>query len=321
MKKKIISLILAVCMTLGLAACNNAPVNGAGNEAGKDEEGKEGDAGMGLNFDLFSGADTDTNATSEIMTVTINGEKYDLSDEFQKVVGEMVKNGLQPIEPSQMIEYDENGKYLKVYKLSDYTDSITVIFARESSIISFNPEICPIIVDEYLFYEKYNCTFKTADGITQDSDEDDLKELEGYVPYRGIRGVRGEACIALYVDGKIVDLEEYRDEYEAWLKDAEEEGTASASKNRLDAKYYPLYSRMQEICSLDSIERCIELPYLEEEMLLTFAMQEACEKLEAKEIESFDIVHYSYEPEGMAVQFYHYYYDENWNSSKFRREE
>lgn len=321
MKRKIIALVMAICVAVGAAGCGDAAENGGSirNDRNAEDDGRIENGGSAGN-----GESTENGGSkgSGISIITIDGEKYDLSGDFQKVVSKLVKNGLHPIEEARYYEYDEDGRYLKVWKPSDFTDSTVLVFARESSIITFNPEICPIIVDEYLFFEKYNCTFKTADGITQDSDEDDLKELEGYVPYRGIRDIDSEACIALYVDGKIVDLEEYRDEYEAWLKDAEEEGPKSASGKRLDAKYYPWGSRMQEICLFDSIESCRERVFdLEEEILLAFAVQEACEKLEAKKIKSFDIVHYGYEPEGMAVQFYHYYYDENWDSSKFRREE
>lgn len=321
MKRKIIALVMAICVAVGAAGCGDAAENDGSirNDRNAEDDGRFENGGSAGN-----GESTENGGSkgSGISIITIDGEKYDLSDDFQKVVGKMVKNGLQPIDDTMapLRTYDEDGKYSKAWDFSDYTDSTILVLGRERPIM-LNTEICSIIVDRYIFTGKYNCIFETADGITQDSDEDDLKELEGYVPYRGIIQVKSEGCRALYVDGKIVDLEEYRDEYEAWLKDAEEEGTASASKNRLDAKHYPSYSRMQEICSLDSIERCIELPYLEEEMLLTFAVQEACEKLEAKKIKSFDIVHYSYEPEGMMVEFEHYYYDENWDSSKFRREE
>lgn len=315
MKKRIISLILAVCMTLGLAACNNAPVTGAG----KDEEGKEGDAGLGLNFDLFSGAGTDTNATSEIMTVTINGEKYDLSDDFQKVVGEMVKNGLQPMNPQYMKIYDENGKYMNHRDTSDLQNAF---YAWE---VSYAPtlEFSTIIVDRYEFRNswKHDYTFETVDGITQDSDADDLEVLEGYQPCRGLLDLKRDACRAIYVDGKIVDLEEYRDVYEEWLKEAEENGYSAAFEKYLTGLYANELILGFPYHTVNVEDYAEQISYLEKNMLMAFAYQEAAEALEAGEIRSVDIIWYEENSEGLNVNYIHYYSDENWDRDKFRPEE
>ena len=63
MRKKLISLVLAVSMILGLTACGgNSPC-----------------------------------------TITIEGKKYDLSDDFQDVVSEMVKNDISVVAMMRMM--------------------------------------------------------------------------------------------------------------------------------------------------------------------------------------------------------------------------
>lgn len=101
------------------------------------------------------------------MTVTIEGNRYDLSGEFLEIVAQMAKDGFC-VKNSMLIlvqAYDENG---------------TV----------YGP-------DEYL------------------------------------------SALALYVDGSLIDLEEYRDEYETWLKDVEKLGASAAYTLHLSyARYY-----------------------------------------------------------------------------------
>lgn len=302
MKRKLIALLMAICcVAAGLAGC--------GDDGGNDRSEKSTDKDISLK-NIFGGG-------SEISVVTIEGEKYDLSEDFQKVVRKMAKNGLYPVDIRSYYVYDEDGKYSKKSNSSDFQDSAIRFIVGEMPLVN-NIELCSIIYDVYEFGARFDCTFETPDGITQDSDEDDLKELEGYVPYRGIVRSDVKACIALYVDGKIVDLEEYRDEYEAWLKDAKEEGFENAMHERVDGKHIPKFSPIRSV----DIETAMEIEtYFENDMLLVFAVQEACEKLEAKKIDSFDIVRYAYEPEGMMVEFGHYFYDENWDYNKFRQEE
>lgn len=323
MKRKLIALLMAICcVTAGFAGCGDADGNDRSEKStdkdrsekstDNDKSEKSTDNDISLK-NIFGGG-------SGISVVTVEGEKYDLSDDFQKVVGKMAENGLYPVDDLKGVVYDEDGKWLKEWNSSDYTDSAIDISVMELPRGSESA----IIYDKYTFGGYYDCTFETSDGITQDSDEDDLKELEGYVPYKNIVNVDSEACIALYVDGKIVDLEEYREEYEEWLKDAKEEGVKNAMNERVDVNYTATCCQVSRYLSLNvELETAMEeVPYFENDMLLVFAVQEACEKLVAGKIDSFDTVRYACVlPQGIMFEFVHYFYDENWDYNKFRKEE
>lgn len=69
---------------------------------------------------------------------------------------------------------------------------------------------------------------------------------------------------------------------------------------------------------VDDIEVCEEeILYLEETVLMAFTLDATCNALEAKEIQSFDIMCYDAQESEMIVNFSHYYYDEDSSLEKF----
>lgn len=299
MKKRISSMILAACMTLALGACGS-----------------------------FSTDEVKTG--TEIMTVTLDGKEYDLTDDMQQVVGKMVKNGLnahQIVYPNTA--YDENGK---IYSISiiDFPDT-NLLYADEFP-LCMSIENSPIVVDVYEFgsFHKGSVTFKTADNITQKSDDNDLKKLEDFVPMYPAMG-SGDNCavyIALYADGENVDLQMYGDAYDAFVKEAECTDISSALESRLDKKYF-FRGGLLFLDSSDWYDGNMSIEDFEknhshfrENIMLYSAAQEKFEALETGKIGSVDIVRYNYKTDEkdspmMWVDYYHYYADENWDRNKF----
>lgn len=322
MKKKVISTILAVCMVLALGACGSS----ASDEGKSDAESSE--QSTGQSTDLLSQKDD----KRESMTVIVDGKEYDLTGDFQQVVGKMVKDGLNPISTGtiNLTGYDEKGK---LYKLSiQDLPQTNLFYVNETSILDAI-ENCPIVVDSYMFGSRNeeSATFETADNITQESDDHDLEMLEDIVPVNQFMlgyGDNDVVYMALYADGEKVDLQIYRDAYDEFVKEAEESDVGSAIKNRFNMKY--IYRGISFINSSTWYDGNMSIEELEEKyshfretIMFYSAVQEKVEALEAEEIESVDIVRYTYkysaetDSSSMLVDYYHHYVDENWNKNKF----
>lgn len=283
MMKKIIAILIVTCATMGLVACGG----------------------------------------KEISQVTMNGKKYNLSGDFQDVVGEMTKNGITVIDSLSMIVYDDDGKYGRKVTTQMIRDGLEdVCFANET--LNVNPASdSKIVVASYQLRSAVISNFKTMDGITEESDADDIAKLEGYVPQRGILKVDGQTYAAVYIDGEKVDLEEYENEAEDWIDCASEKGAAFAMD-----KYFPdlrecipanckLLNSIYYVNQFQTNDFSDEKLFLQEELSIAFAAREAGEMLYDEEIDSFDIVVYEHTGEEIWVYYYHYYYDENWDVKKF----
>ena len=127
----------------------------------------------------------------KIATVTIDGDKYVLTGDFQEVVGSMVKKGLNVQEIVGYHIYDEEGKFsdAKIEKGVDYIRASEKVYYeewKEGSLI--NSEFC-ILGSQSDFESKW--------GVTSDSDEKDLKELEGFIKVDAYRAGR-ENRVALF---------------------------------------------------------------------------------------------------------------------------
>ena len=276
---------MAMCMSIAVSGCGNVTKYGGSNDR------------------YFS-------------DLTIDGEKYDLSEEFQAVVGNMVENGIYVVDVRTSIAYDENGKYVnKNQEELDVSDIKCCVGEYKSTNMPDVHTIC----DMYELSYPDDCEFMTVDGVDQDFDDEDLEELEGYISIGGITNSNEESYIALYMDGKRVDLEEYRDTYEEWLEEAEKTDFQGASEKYLDLQHIPetyylltgnnVYSNLEFGKS--------DYPYFEEEMLFTFAEQEADKALEAGKIQSFEVVRYGYIGGEMSFSYCYYFYDEDWDYKKF----
>lgn len=240
----------------------------------------------------------------------------------------MTKNGLNILNPYAItIEmYDENGKLYKV-PLEDVSEINTNnVYAGETPVYG-DIEYSPIVEAWYEFDGVGNgrySTFETADGITGESDDDDLKMLEDFIPV----GIRDDNVVymALYADGEKVDLQMHRDAYDEFVKEAEESDVASAHRNRLflavggrSVMARRSISWYQPDMSIEELER--EVSHVRENIMFYSAVKEKFEALEAKKIDSVDVVVYDYGRMNgswrMEDDYLHYYVDENWDKSKF----
>ena len=87
----------------------------------------------------------------------------------------------------------------------------------------------------------------------------------------------------------------------------------------LSRKYGSLLEGYDESMSIEEFEKAHS--HLRENIMFYSAVHEKFEALEAKEIDSVDIVKYEYyKPQDswmMQAEYLHYYVDENWDYSKF----
>ena len=87
----------------------------------------------------------------------------------------------------------------------------------------------------------------------------------------------------------------------------------------LSRKYGSLLEGYDESMSIEEFEKAHS--HLRENIMFYSAVQEKFEALEAKEIDSVDIVIYDYNKTMdswmMQADYLHYYVDENWDASKF----
>ena len=275
MKKRIVSLVLAVGMVFGLTAC------GGGAGAAKDNP----------------------------MVVTIGGNQYDLTGDFREVVGQMVKDGIV-VYDSELNEdwsywyYDENAQLTVSEESGQLLASEKPIYLYENT---------DLIVSRYDLSRKV--PFETVDGITETSTKEELESVENYTQM-------GFAYYALYMDGKMVDPEAFRDTLEEYLDATEEKPMSEATE-----QFFPqgrcmnfadirLYQQMTQNAYVgrefrNRIEQ-EQQPYTETVLLFMLATEEAYRLLTEGKIETYDIIIY-----GGGVFYEHYSYDPDWDESQF----
>ncbi len=302
MKKKALCLLLGVGMVLGLAAC------GAGG-----------------------------GSASKVLTLKWDGDKYDLSGDFQKVVGKMVEDGHVVVGSRNNGLFDEDGKFagsaMKVLTSGELDDGLCYAFEAP---IDMSMQVSSLIESFYSigFREE---EYETADGITGESSRSDIKDLDGYVKVRQQRG--GEAFAAMYMDGKRVDLDEYEDKLDDYLDMLNEEGVAEAKKEFFPTPIVGIFQYavpgsmgMKAVMTGGDGQ---EVDYKEmfreyqsqwgAENMLTMALvaQEAAEALEDGDIKSYSVIVYEYfDDDGedkVQTSIYIYTYDEDYDIGKFQK--
>lgn len=300
MKKKISAMCMLVLMIIGLTSCGQS-------------------------------------SASKIATITLEGIEYDLSGNFQEVVGSMVADGIEV--RSYFLDhamglpytiYDENGK---IYQVDSINNKISHINAKEEKVAitegpleMFEKEVS-LVVKTYWFDTGYN-DYVSFEGIDEDSDKDDLVQLvenkcfseRNYIIY-----YKNYTCGALYINGKAVDISQYEEDYENWVKDFDKYGYEKAvEKNFPDiiycynaspfwkAKFLKFYDEFEEL--EETVTEKLNIP-VKQEILLSFALQDAGEMLEDGEIDSYVVIRYEleedYEDVPILMEYTEYYLDEN----------
>lgn len=308
MKKKVIALCLAVGMIIGVTGCGTS--------------------------------------TSKVATIELEGIQYDLSGDFQEVVGSMVADGIEV--RSYFLEhaaglpytvYDEEGKIIEVKSVDN---KISHIQAREAQVqittewlMEKNDEDVPLIVKTFWFDTDYN-NYKSADGIDGTSDKDDLTglvEKKGFSERDRIIFYKNYTCGVLYINGEAVDITQYEEDYEDFVDDFDDDGYEKAVE-----KHFPGIRYCYDACDFwrmdylklsgdfdelkESCEDILNIP-VKEELLLSFALQDAGEMLEDGDIDSFVIIRYEleedYEEVPILMEYTEYYLDEDWGTEKFEK--
>ncbi len=161
--------------------------------------------------------------------------------------------------------------------------------------------------------------YQSFEGIHNGSSLKDVDALGGYMKCFAFFGYHNECRGALYVDGKRVDLSDYKDKFEDWRNSFEQNGLrASIEKefSELQYSYFavgPLISDRALVCSDydELVALCEEMHYpLEESIIMAYALQDAGDKLAAGKIDSYSIIRYEEMPDYGMIMIYDEFYFE-----------
>ena len=312
MKKIVISLLLIASMMFGMVACGGSSKND-NTEAGTDNANAEGsDAETDHIFDNDA---LEENIVAEMgILVRINGNEYDLTDDFKTLAGQMAKDGLNVLDCYMGGLYDENGE-----RIPNSNGTPPEGVRVQAGNVPLNRRFSPIMRQMFYLYPQDN-EYEAASGICFNSSKEDLENLDGYMYYNGRMILRPhlmekDTYYALYVDGKMVDLEEYRDEFDAWRADMDALGTEAAFLIHMGEGSLFAVNQIFELGRMGEFQQ-IEAYFSEEgsmaesRILLAFAALDAGRRLENKEISAYDIIEYSYvEEKGVFMCVEHFYLD------------
>ncbi len=252
----------------------------------------------------------------KIATVTIDGDKYVLTGDFQEVVGSMVKKGLNVYETLTGNIYDEEGKF------SDAMIEKDVDYLRASENVYYEEWKEGSLINSEFWILGIQFDFESNWGITSDSDEKDLKELEGFIKADAYRA-GGENRVALFVDGEMVDFSEYSDDYKEWLKLVKEEGIYAGVNEpyRMGDTFYQIlhYYHQFGIEDIDAfIEKYEKSGYsFKKTVTLQLAIDDTIQKMEEGEATTCSIVSFGLVHEDMAMKYVNFYYDADYDELKF----
>lgn len=143
--------------------------------------------------------------TKSANIIEIEGHKYDLSQDFVEVATSMAKDGLIVYDAySSGGIFTDEGEWRK--------PSIKEAgMARSSNLYAWSKSYAN---DSYHIsgfeFDYNNSNFKTVDNIAFQSTAEDLQNLEGYISCYNTGDDEQIARVALYEDGKLIDLGKYR---------------------------------------------------------------------------------------------------------------
>lgn len=238
--------------------------------------------------------------------ITINGKEYDLSGDFQEVVGTMVRDGLVVTGGSGGGLYDEQGRGSNV-RAEEYD-----IYAMRSIGI-FNglqelPGLGSFVGKHYGFInmEELNVVSKlgisSVKGVEQNIDTTAFLEM-GSFHSGGHRVDMGYVCV--FVNGNALDFSEYEDKLEEIKKKEVERTFLLDNFSRMSViSYGVLRNDVFKLCrDYDDIkktaERCGYQP--DENILLQLALEDVSERVEAGNIDKIAIVSLGLSEEGNIV--------------------
>lgn len=298
MKKKIIATLLVLCLACSATACG-------GSE-------------------------------KKISVVTVEGKEYDLTGEFQNVVGTMVKNGTRVASVSGNWNlYGEDGNM--VSDSSALEEGYDIAAGEWDQTDRFAPEKKEQLVAErgYFIRTDFYLDDMEENGIVSDLGISSVKSVEKnideemFLEIEGgnsayINGTRG--YVGVFVDGEALDFSDYEDELE------ELKGYTVTGNGGLVGERFPdmsaisigllcgdlfrgcrTYDELKEIMDKRSLS-------LENELLVWFALADAYERLEDGKADHFAFVSFGvYDEKGTVNMSYHqFFFDKTWSEEKFR---
>ncbi len=301
MKRKLLSVVLAGCMVLGLVSC-----------------GSQGE---------------------KAVTVVLEGNTYDMSEDFQEVVGTMASDGINVIYLYSGIDrmiYDEDGMLVmaedfdnddpNLYAIERYVTSSPVFLELEEEVGTF-------VYKQYIFMGD-NIDFESKLGITNDTSKSDMKDMDMFVGASPVRYMKSNGYVAVFVDGEAVDFADYEEALNDWKDDCDDDGFAKSCEKNLDFEHYAaLGNRMLSADFVKFSNNFEELEdnlksvniSAEDEMMLALVMQDACEKLEEGDAESVVVIKVEIadkdDDTDTIMEYTEYYFDEDWDQEKFKKKD
>lgn len=255
--------------------------------------------------------------TLKVGMVYIGEEMYDLTKESKEVIGSMVTDGVIVVESLIGYLYDTNGNVSgkDIYELRNEGEEIGNLVGVHIDNVSAT-YASNVILAEFVMGEE-DTVYRTWDGITQHSKEEDIQNLELYVPCAISKNRTTYACI--YVDGTPVGLQSYEEPLESLMKAKEEKRLQEAFKEYLkEVSYVPkAITCLRRGTGLDELEEDFDNKEIEGTLWLMLATQDMGEMLDLAEITSYDVVVYEKFEDEILFKVYHHYYDDAWDATKY----
>ncbi len=326
MKKRISATVLMLCMVIGLSACGDSARENANHDSNKETQK------VSKETEVVKENTPTVEKGHKFAEVTIEGEKYNLSHDFEDVIKSLAGNGIQvgkflvgsSLKP---YVYNEDCKVIMGEKISDiqlYADYAPVSKYQVSGIEPLE-DSGDMVIKIFELWQWVD--YETASGIKTDSVKEEIESIDGYVRMDAVSVPDQTTYGALYIDGEMVDLAEYEDEFEEWKNCLNKNGFKKAMEEYLPNRRYYHYSsriesdRIEKSDNYDAFEKECEqlgLP-LKNVMLNNFAMHDAGEKLEVGEIKSYTLLRYEARyDDGIYMKYLEYSIDEDWNEDDYK---
>jgi len=267
--------------------------------------------------------------------ITVEGQKYDLSKNFQVVVGKMIEDDIDVYRPSGSYQlYDEDGKFING---SGGLINAGDIFAEEKDRTDrFYSDIAEEMIDEhgnliskvFYFYDMEDNEIRSDFGISSTEDIEKL-DSDTFIETDSPTQLGCDyGYTAVFVNGNPLDFSDYEKQLDE-LKEVEY--SANPTIGGVLMKFTPHHQAFGTRFNGDFFRTCHTYEQLEEifkkysnsldeDLLITFAMEDAYQQLEDEEATSFIVVTFGVDEEEENVNMYYneFYFDEDWDPDKFR---
>lgn len=322
MFKKLLALMLALTLSSSFIACGETVEQDKTSQNDNTNNVENTDENVSETDD-DSVIDTLLQDPTQNFTVIVEGQSYNLADDFETTIASMVKNGIEVryAVGTKLMLYDENGKLYEVesYDKSKphfyYTRGNTSFSGDITKLNELRKEKGDLVCDIYPMYAT-NITFELPNGICSTSSVDELKSLDGFIEKAAIQSRKNFSYGAVYVNGEPLDFSDYEDIYNAWVEDVNNEGFSAATTKHFPNRFYSIsnlwqYDDLRTCQNIEEVEAIcsnMNIP-CKAEILFTCAMIDAGKMLEEGKIDSYSIVCFEdLDGEGLLMQYNKIYF-------------